>query len=311
MPSETPNHLKAYGTRDSLILGKSQMAGLVRAHDWSSTPLGRIEEWPEILLSSVNLMLACAFPSLIFWGTDLVQLYNDAFIPLLAERHPSGLGQTARECWSDAWQIVGPNLKRVMDEQTTVYHENTIVPIVRDGKLQDVRWTYSYSPIFGSGGAVLGVLVICQDITRETNAAQDLRESEARASRVLQSIGDAVIVTDADTRVIRMNSVAEQLTGWTIGEAKGKLLENVFQIVNETTRRPVESPADKVKRSGSVVGLANHTVLLSRNGKNTAIDDSGAPSSVTMENCMASSWYSATLKRGALQNAKKTGSRSG
>ena len=276
-PMKTPNHHKTYGTRDGLILGKSQMADLVRAHDWSSTPLGRIEDWSEVLLSSVNLMLACAFPSLVFWGTDLVQLYNDAFIPLLAERHPSGLGQTARECWSDAWQIVGPNLKRVMDDGATVYHQDTIVPIVRDGKLQDIRWTYSYSPIFGSGGAVLGVLVICQDITREASAAQDLRESEARASRVLQSIGDAVMVTDADTHVMRMNSVAEQLTGWTIGEAKGEPLENVFQIVNETTRRPLESPADKVKRTGSVVGLANHTVLVSRNGKNTAIDDSGAP----------------------------------
>ena len=276
MASKTPNHHKTYGTQDGLIFGKSQMAGLIRAHDWSSTPLGRIEEWSEVLLSSVNLMVACAFPSLVFWGTDLVQLYNDAFIPLLAERHPSGLGQTARECWSDAWQIVGPNLKRVMAGET-VYHENTVVPIVRDGRLQNIWWTYSYSPIVGSGGAVLGVLVICQDITREENASQDLRESEARASRVLQSIGDAVIVTDADTRVIQMNSLAEQLTGWKISEAAGELLENVFQIVNETTRRRVESPADKVKRMGSVVGLANHTILISRNGKNTAIDDSGAP----------------------------------
>jgi PAS domain S-box-containing protein len=277
MPRKTPNHHKTNGTRDSLIFGETQMAGLVRARDWSSTPLGRIEDWSEILLSSVNLMLACAFPSLVFWGTDLVQLYNDAFIPLLAERHPSGLGQTARECWSDAWQIVGPNLKRVMDERETVYHEDAIVPIIRDGKLQDIRWTYNYSPIIGSGGAVLGVLVICQDITREANSAQDLRESEARASRVLQSIGDAVIVTDAETRVIQMNPVAEQLTGWKIGEAQGELLKHVFQIVNESTRQPVENPADKVKRIGSVVGLANHTVLISRSGKNTAIDDSGAP----------------------------------
>jgi PAS domain S-box-containing protein len=276
MASKTPNHHKTYGTQDGLIFGKSQMAGLIRVHDWSSTPLGRIEDWSEVLLSSINLMVACAFPSLVFWGTDLVQLYNDAFIPLLAERHPSGLGQTARECWSDAWQIVGPNLKRVMAGET-VYHENTVVPIVRDGRLQDIWWTYSYSPIVGSGGAVLGVLVICQDITREENASQDLKESEARASRVLQSIGDAVIVTDADTRVIQMNPLAEQLTGWKISEAAGELLENVFQIVNETTRRPVESPADKVKRMGSVVGLANHTILISRNGKNTAIDDSGAP----------------------------------
>ena len=253
------------------------MAGLIRTYDWSSTPLGQIEDWSECLLCSANLMLACAFPSLVFWGNELVQLYNDAFIPLLAERHPSGLGQTAAVCWSDAWQIVGPNLNRVMTGRETVYYENTVVPIIRDGKLQDIRWTYNYSPIFGSGGNVLGVLVICQDITREVTAAQELRESEARASRVLQSIGDAVIVTDADTRVTRMNAAAEDLTGWTLQEAAGELLADVFHIVNESTHLPVESPADKVKRTGSVVGLANHTVLISKDGTNTAIDDSGAP----------------------------------
>ena len=253
------------------------MAELIRAHTWTSTPLGPIETWPESLLLSANLMLSCAFPSLVFWGRELVQLYNDAFIPLLAERHPSGLGQLAEDCWSEAWHIVGQNLKRVMDARETVYYENVVVPIIRDGRLQDIRWTYNYSPIFGSRGDVLGVLVICQDITREVSAAQELLESEARSSRVLQSIGDAVIVTDAGTRVIRMNPVAEKMTGWTMEEAKEKLLAEVFHIINETTRLPVENPADKVKVTGSVVGLANHTVLISRDGRNIAIDDSGAP----------------------------------
>jgi PAS domain S-box-containing protein len=277
MPSKSSNDHNAVGSAEALIHGKSQMAELIRSHDWSSTALGPIESWSESLLCSINLMLSCAFPSLVFWSSEMVQLYNDAFIPLLAERHPSGLGQTAEQCWSDAWQIVGPNLKRVMDDRETVYYEDMVVPIIRDGRLQDIRWTYSYSPIFGRGGDVLGILVICQDITRQVSALQDLRESEARSSRVLQSIGDAVIVTDADTHVIRMNPVAEQLTGWTMKDANGKLLADVFHIVNETTRLPVESPADKVKRTESVVGLANHTVLISKDGRDTAIDDSGAP----------------------------------
>ncbi len=277
MPSETSSHIQKERKPEGLIRGTTEMAGLVRAYDWSSTPLGRIEDWSESLLCSVNLMLACAFPSLIFWGEELVQLYNDAFIPLLAERHASGLGQPAMECWWDAWEIIGPNLRRVMEDKETVYYNDAVVPIIRDGKLQDIRWTYSYSPVFGSGGDVLGVLVICQDITLQVDSARDLRESEARASRVLQSIGDAVIVTDADARVIRMNSVAEGLTGWTMGEARGKPLTDVFRIVDEKTLQPVENPADKVKRSGTVAGLANHTILISRDGKHTAIDDSGAP----------------------------------
>ena len=124
------------------------MADLIRAHNWGATPLGRIEDWSEGLLCSVNLMLACAFPSLVFWGDELVQFYNDAFIPLLAERHPSGLGLRAEDCWSDAWQIVGPNLARVKDGRETVYYQNVVVPIMRDGRIQDIRWTYSYSPIW-------------------------------------------------------------------------------------------------------------------------------------------------------------------
>jgi PAS domain S-box-containing protein len=282
MTSEISNSLKDQESTEDLIPstrvhGNSQMAGLIRTHDWRSTPLGAINGWSETILGAVNAMLACAFPSLVFAGKELVQLYNDAFIPLLAERHPSGLGQTAEVCWSDAWHIVGPNLKRVTDHQETVYYKNVIVPILRDGRVQDIRWTYSYSPIFGLAGDVLGVLVICQDITREVEAGQDLRESEARSSRILKSIGDAVVVTDADTRVTRMNSVAEQLTGWSMQDAAGQLLANVFQIVNETTRLPVENPAEKVKRTGKVAGLANHTILISRGGKHIAIDDSGAP----------------------------------
>jgi PAS domain S-box-containing protein len=192
----------------------------------------------------------------------------------VAARH-SPLPTALRE--SDAWQIIGPNLERVMVGRETVYYENALVPIMRDGRIQDISWTYSYSPIFSSDGDVLGVLVICQDVTRGLTAVQDLRDSEARALRVLQSIGDAVIVTDAETRITRMNSVAEQLTGWTMEDARGEPLADVFQIVNETTREPVESPAEKVRSTGSVVGLANHTVLISKGGRDIAIDDSGAP----------------------------------
>jgi PAS domain S-box-containing protein len=107
-------------------------------------------------------------------------------------------------------------------------------------------------------------------------------EASARADReslqtTLKSIGDAVIATDERGRVRFMNPVAERLTGWTLGEAEGRPLAEVFRIVNEVTRATVESPVDKVLREGQVVGLANHTVLLARDGREIPIDDSGAP----------------------------------
>jgi PAS domain S-box-containing protein len=105
-------------------------------------------------------------------------------------------------------------------------------------------------------------------------------ESYAREqwlNTTIRSIGDAVIACDADGNVVFMNLVAEQLTGWKEDEARGMTLPDVFPIFNEDTRAAVENPVDKVRRLGNVVGLANHTFLLSKSGKEICIDDSGAP----------------------------------
>ena len=104
-----------------------------------------------------------------------------------------------------------------------------------------------------------------------------MEESEKWFSTILTSIGDAVIATDEIGTVQLMNPVAESLTGWTLEESKGKLLTEIFNIINEMTRKPVENPVSRVLREGIIVGLANHTVLISKGGNEFPIDDSGAP----------------------------------
>ncbi len=116
---------------------------------------------------------------------------------------------------------------------------------------------------------------------------QQLREVKLRSDEsydreqwlntTIRSIGDAVIACDADGKVSFMNLVAQQLTGWSEEQAEGKTLHHVFPIFNEETRTPVENPVDKVRRLGTVVGLANHTFLVARDGSEVCIDDSGAP----------------------------------
>ena len=108
-------------------------------------------------------------------------------------------------------------------------------------------------------------------------AEQSLRESEQWLSTTLRSIGDAVIATDAQGLVTLMNPVAEELTGWDETEAVGKPLEDVFDIINEQTGERAENPAARVLREGVVVGLANHTVLIAKDGTKRPIADSGAP----------------------------------
>lgn len=115
------------------------------------------------------------------------------------------------------------------------------------------------------------------EIVERKRVEEALRESERGLATTLHSIGDAVISTDLSGRVMRMNPVAEQLTGWSLTEAQGRPLSEVFRIISEETRRPVESPVAQVLRDGLVVGLANHTLLISRAGSERPIADSGAP----------------------------------
>jgi PAS domain S-box-containing protein len=153
-------------------------------------------------------------------------------------------------------------------------------------------------PLFKPDGELDGVAATCADQTelltnRDRLALAEERERRAEETRrqavtaarareedlriTLHSIGDGVIATDASGNVTRMNPVAERLTGWTLGEAVGRPLTEVFHIVDEDTGDAVESPATRVIREGTVVGLANHTALISRDGITRTIADSGAP----------------------------------
>ncbi len=120
-------------------------------------------------------------------------------------------------------------------------------------------------------------LALRRQMERRAVAEHTTRESQERLLVTLSSIGDAVIATDTDGAVTFMNPVAQSLTGWSQAEGRGRPLAEVFRIVNETTRGTVENPVDKVLREGRIVGLANHTVLIARDGRELPIDDSAAP----------------------------------
>ena len=121
------------------------------------------------------------------------------------------------------------------------------------------------------------ILGTMRDITEERQAADRLAAEKERLTVTLRSIGDAVITTDRDGRIALINPVAEELTGWGEDEAVGKSLMEVFRIVDERSRRPCANPAEQVLASGQIVGLAKHTLLIARDGREYSIADSGAP----------------------------------
>lgn len=168
------------------LAGGGEMGALMRAHDWTETPLGRPEGWPQSLRTSVRIMLNTNHPMFIFWGQDLIQFYNDGYRRTMGpERHPIALGQRGRDCWAEIWDIIGPQIEQVMSGGGATWHENQLIPTTRNGKLEQIYWTYSYSPI-DNDNEIGGVLVICRDVTEDYLASVALRERESELARVQQ-----------------------------------------------------------------------------------------------------------------------------
>jgi PAS domain S-box-containing protein len=144
---------------------------------------------------------------------------------------------------------------------------------------KDGSWRWSESRVTNllDNPAIRAVVSNFRDISERKAFEHQLQEQQEFWRVALSSIGDAVIVTDAAGQVTFLNAVAASLCGWTADEATGEPLKKVFHIINEKTRKVVESPVEKVIAHGCIVGLANHTVLLTRDGRETAIDDSAAP----------------------------------
>ena len=172
---------------ESRIHSSGEMAELVRNFDWAQTPVGAIEEWPELLLNTVNTLLSSRQPMFLWWGKDLIQFYNDAYRPSIGgDKHPSALGQRGSECWSEIWDVIGPLIENVMTKGEAYWSEDQLIPIYRDGKLVDVYWTFSYSPVWDTAGNVCGTLVVCSDTTGRIQAEKAILTERSRLLEVLR-----------------------------------------------------------------------------------------------------------------------------
>ena len=160
-------------------MGDGEMAERVRAFDWGSTAIGPVSEWTETLLGAVNMMLCASHPILLLCGPELVLIYNDAFRPILSDRHPEALGERGREFWTDVWPVVGHQLESVLNDGETVSFQNALVPILRNGRLEEAYFNYNYSPVFEPDGQVAGIITICQDVTSATVADRERGETAA------------------------------------------------------------------------------------------------------------------------------------
>ena len=187
----------------SFLAGGGEMGELMRRRDWADTPLKEPAHWPQSLRTSVSTCLNCAFPILLWWGRELVMLYNDEYIPMLGAKHPSALGQAGAVCWPEIWGVIGPMLGQVLDKGEPTRSRDLLLTLERKGFPEECYFSFSYSPIRDETGNVGGVFTPVIETT-----AKVIGERRLKTLRDLASHSAAML--DADETIRQSAAVLAQ-----------------------------------------------------------------------------------------------------
>ncbi|HEY7189516.1 MAG TPA: PAS domain S-box protein [Vicinamibacterales bacterium] len=259
--------------RDGRIIGIAKLARDITEQRRIARALDAQREWFRVTLGSI--------------GDAVIASDADGSVTYMNEPAQRLTGWTTNEAigqpLANVFNIVNEKTRKPVEHPAdlvlrtghVVGLANHTVLIARNGVERPIA--DSAAPIRDADGRIIGVVLVFRDVTEARRAEEELAEQREWFETTLESIGDAVIATDVNGHVVFMNPIAEHLTGWRLAEARGRSCTGIFNIINENTRRTVQSPVSRVLADGAVVGLANHTVLIAADGTERPIDDSGAP----------------------------------
>ena len=169
---------RARRTPTAFLQGGGELGALIRAKDWSRTPLGPPETWPQSLKTTLGILLNSRYPMFVFWGPELIKIYNDGYRPITGHKHPWALGRPAREVWPEIWSDIEPLVARALAGDPT-YSDDLMLFMERSGFREEVYFTFSYSPVPDESGGVGGMFCACT----ETTARVHRRAAPADAAR--------------------------------------------------------------------------------------------------------------------------------
>jgi PAS domain S-box-containing protein len=238
------------------------MAEQVDRFDWSQTPLGPMAGWPESLRTSVGICLGSQLPMFVWWGPELINIYNDAYAPVLGARHPAALGQPAREIWADIWLEIGTDVDRVIHDGQCVKKERVRFVMERNGYPEETFFTYSHSPIPDGNGGIGGLFQVCTDETSRVLAERDRerlarqrQEAEELAQSILDSVTDGFFALNRDWRFSYANAQAGRILGRSTAELIGKSLWEEYPGLCGSVFEPVYRRAMDERAPGALTSF--------------------------------------------------------
>jgi signal transduction histidine kinase len=262
-----------------LFAGGGEMGALMRTTDWSKTRLGPVDAWPSSLKTMLGVVLGSRFPMLLWWGPDLLHLYNDAYRPILRDKHPASLAAPAAEIWAEIWDVAGPLARGVMEGGPATWIEDLQLFINSGTMAEETYFTFSYSPVPGDDGRVGGLLNIVQETTakvqseRQIGMLQDLmaRASEAKSeAEAYRIVVDVLSANKLDLPFLALYALHENddarlvgASGWK--QDDGRAPWPFAEVVRTGQAVVVEDPARAIvlplSRGFLVAGLSPHRAL--------------------------------------------------
>ncbi|HEX9171383.1 MAG TPA: PAS domain-containing protein, partial [Telluria sp.] len=221
------------------------MAETIRAREWHRTPLGAIDQWGASLRISVTAVLDSPLPTALLWGADLVQVYNDAFADILAERHPAAMGQCAHDCWPEVRECQAHVFARVRGGERVRVEAPPAV--IGAGVPQARLFTTTYAPARDEFGAVQGVLVTVAETSEGARALAALRAERDQSAYIFENMAEGFAMIGPDGRVMHMNREGLRLGRRSAAETIGKMH---WEVWPEMRGSPTEAVYRRVKESG-------------------------------------------------------------
>jgi len=187
----------------NIFVGDSEMTMLMQSFDWSQTSLGPVEQWSQSLKTAVRIMITSRQAMFVWWGEELINLYNDAYRSILGGKHPEALGQPAAIVWQEIWEQVGPRAETALRQNQGTYDEALLLIMERNGYPEETYYTFSYSPVPDDDGSIGGIicantedtpriigerqLTLLKDLAAKTADARTFDEACTLSARCLES----------------------------------------------------------------------------------------------------------------------------
>jgi len=264
---ENLNNNLISGVKYRFLVGGGEMGALIRAKNWNETSLGDPGEWPQSLKTALSIVLNSKFSMYLFWGPDFIGFYNDAYRNIWGEngKHPFVLGMPAKAAWKETWGFVEPLITQIFLGGDATWDEDQLVPIYRNGKMENIYATYSFSPVIDEAGSIAGVFVTCAETTEKVETQKRIERNEQSRRLIIEQAHVAIAIFHGPQYTVQVvNKLALALWGRDEHEV---LNVPILQAMPELESQGIKQMLDDVYKTGKPFSAHELPMQLKRKGK--------------------------------------------